>query len=501
MSRSLLRSALTVTTLGVLTRGLSFLFRIYLSRKIGAESLGIYQISLSVFFLFATLSSGLPLTLSRKTAEMHAIGKNSGEKSLISATLLIGLIVSGGVVVIFYLLSQNLTFLFSDTRCIPLFLILLPSCISTAIYGIVRGWFWGRKRYEVFALTEFFECVVRILLGVLFISGIINGIDGATGTALSFTLSDYLCTIAIIGLFFIFGGRLNKPYGYKKIVKTALPLTAVRLYNSLINSLVAIIVPAMLISSGATQSEAMIDYGRVMGMALPLILSPSMLTGALNTVLVPEIASLKARGDNENLARKTLGSLGIAVFCALAFLSIFIPLGEKIGILFYEDKIAGSYVSNSAIIMVSIVLNGVTSTIMDSLGLEVKTMKNFIIGSLFLVISLLALPKFVGVYSIVIGFGLSYSVTTILNLVEIKKCLNLSFKSFISSLFVQSLVASLTVFGVTFIKNLTNSLPLVLSITIPSIFGLLFFTISNVALGQIDVSGFLAKKKKVGKPT
>lgn len=495
MSKSLLRSALTVTVLGVLTRVLSFLFRIYLSREIGAESLGIYQIALSVFFLFATLSAGLPLTLSRKTAEMHALGKYKGEKNLISATLILGVAISGVVVCCFYLFSSNLSFLFSDERCLPLFLILLPSCISTSVYGIVRGWFWGRKKYTVFALTEFFECIVRILLGVVLISGIVDGINGATGTALSFTLSDYLCTALIVALFFIYGGRFKKPQGFKSITKTAIPLTAVRLYNSLINSLVAIIVPAMLIATGATSGEAMSDYGRIMGMALPIITSPSMVTGALNTVLVPEIASLKARGDRDNLVKKVKGSLTIAVFCALAFFVVFLPLGEKIGILFYDDSVAGTYVSYSAVIMVSMVLNGVTSTIMDSLGLEIKTMKNYVVGSVFLLVTLVGLSFFIGAYAIIVAFGVSYTITTLLNLVAIKKLLDIGYKDFASSLAVQFLIALVAVFGVTFVKNLTIGLPILVSIVIPASFGVAFFVVSNLALGQIDVSGFVTKKK------
>lgn len=499
MSKSLFRSALVVTVLGVLTRGLSFIFRIYLSREIGAESLGIYQIALSVFFPFATLSAGLPLTLSRKTAEMHALGNNKGEKNLLSATLILGVVISGAVVCLFYLFSSNLSFLFSDKRCIPLFLILLPSCISTSVYGIVRGWFWGRKKYTVFALTEFFECVVRILLGVVLISGIVDGINGATGTAISFTLSDYVCTALIVALFFIYGGRLNKPHGFKDVTKTALPLTAVRLYNSLINSLVAIIVPAMLIATGSTAGEAMSDYGRIMGMALPIITSPSMLTGALNTVLVPEIASLKARGDRENLIKKVKTSLTISVFCALAFFVVFIPLGEKIGILFYDDATAGKYVSYSAIIMVSMVLNGVTSTIMDSLGLEVKTMKNYVVGSVFLLITLVGLSSFIGAYAIIVAFGVSYTITTLLNLIAIKKLLNIEYKNFVSSLSIQLLVALVAVFGVTFVKNITVGLPIFSSIVIPSVFGIAFFVIANLALGQIDVLGFVTKKKVLSK--
>ncbi|MBR1625292.1 MAG: oligosaccharide flippase family protein, partial [Clostridia bacterium] len=64
----------TVTFFGVFTRIIGFLFKIYLSRSLGAEALGLYQIALSVFFLFASLtSSGVPMIVSRKTAEERAL--------------------------------------------------------------------------------------------------------------------------------------------------------------------------------------------------------------------------------------------------------------------------------------------------------------------------------------------------------------------------------------------------------------------------------------------
>ena len=53
-----------------LTRLFGFIFRIWLSRTIGPESLGIYQISFSIFMVLLTIiSSGLPLIISRMTAK------------------------------------------------------------------------------------------------------------------------------------------------------------------------------------------------------------------------------------------------------------------------------------------------------------------------------------------------------------------------------------------------------------------------------------------------
>ena len=417
-----------VTFLSVLARALSFLFRIYLSRTIGAENLGIYQIALSIFFLFCTLTAGLPLTVSRKTAELSVTNYKDGQKSLLSSALLVGLSLSVAVITALYLLSSHLTFLFSDERCLPLFLILLPCCISTAVYGIIRGWFWGNKNFIVFSLTEFFECIVRISLGVLLVSGVISGAGGAYGTALSFTIADVLCTVVLCILFAVYGGKLGKPNKVKEVVKTATPLTAVRLYNSLINSLIAIIVPARLIACGMDSNIAITEFGRAMGMAIPLLMSPSTLTGAIATVLVPELATLKASNNGVELKQKAEYSIIASVLCAYLFVIIFLPLGKEIGILFYNDETAGNYVSYASILMIPMSISGITATMLDSLGMEIKTMRNFVAGSVVMLLILFFTPSFLGVYSIAMGLGVSYLTSSVLNLVCLKKELKISVK-------------------------------------------------------------------------
>ena len=65
-----------VTAVSAATRLMSFFFKIYLSRELGAEILGLYQIALSVLGLMSCVgSSGVPVTLSRLSAENDALGR------------------------------------------------------------------------------------------------------------------------------------------------------------------------------------------------------------------------------------------------------------------------------------------------------------------------------------------------------------------------------------------------------------------------------------------
>ena len=71
--KSLFKTVFVITGFAVITRVLGFVFRIYLSRMLGAEMLGLYQVSLSVFMVLLTIvASGLPLVISKLSAKFFA---------------------------------------------------------------------------------------------------------------------------------------------------------------------------------------------------------------------------------------------------------------------------------------------------------------------------------------------------------------------------------------------------------------------------------------------
>ena len=96
-----------VTGFSVATRLLSFLFKIWMSRSLGAEAVGLYQIALSVLLLLFSLTAGAPTVLSRKVAECAARGDIARQNSLTTASLLMGLGVSVVICAAFYITALS----------------------------------------------------------------------------------------------------------------------------------------------------------------------------------------------------------------------------------------------------------------------------------------------------------------------------------------------------------------------------------------------------------
>ena len=91
VKRTLFTGTLLLTTAGILSRFIGFFYKIFLSRTIGAEGLGIYQLIFPVMALcFSLTSAGIQTSVSRFVS--NEIGKQNPAGARFY--LLIGLILS-----------------------------------------------------------------------------------------------------------------------------------------------------------------------------------------------------------------------------------------------------------------------------------------------------------------------------------------------------------------------------------------------------------------------
>lgn len=233
--KSLFKTVAYITIFSIITRALGFIFRIYLSRALGAEALGLYQVSLSVFMVLLTIvSSGMPVVISKLTARYYAQQDKKSEGSLMSTSLLISLITSV-VLIAFVLIFKSLfSKIFADDRCYTILLVLLPAIVCSAIYNVFRGAMWGHSNYFCYCITELFEQVARIAICVFLLSFGLTSLSPSISAGLPLTIASVLSAILAMVLYFIYGGKLKKPNNiYKEVLKSSTPITGVRVASSL----------------------------------------------------------------------------------------------------------------------------------------------------------------------------------------------------------------------------------------------------------------------------
>lgn len=492
--KKVLASVATVTVFGVFTRVLSFIFKIYLSRTLGAEAIGLYQIAMSVFYLFSSLSaSGIPLVLSRKTAEHDALQREPSF-SLFTSALIMGVCISLSTIAVLLLFRNHLGFLFSEPLAYPLFLIMIPALLSTAVYSIVRGWFWGKKQFTAYSVTETLEEVFRILFSILFISGVIAGVSGAYAVALAFTVSDMLTAVLLFAIFLFKGGKLDKPSRVKDILTPSIPVTAMRLFSSFMGTLIAFILPLRLLKYGMTAADATASFGRISGMANPLLFAPNAIISSMAIVLIPEMSANGARKQYGALNKHLNNGINFAFLVSGLFMVLYIALGQEITELLYNDSISGQYLQFAAYLMLPMSLSQLTQSALNSIGKELRAFVNYIVGNLFMVVAILILPKYIGIYAVAVSNMLSLLVTSVMNVAALRKHVDFPLR------FVKHLVMILLfLFPSAFLADCLHALfgnLKFLSLVISALAGMGMYAGLCFGTELVDVKGFLKLRRK-----
>ena len=392
-----------------------------MSRSLGAEIVGLYQIALSVLLMLFTITAGAPTVLSRKVAEAGVNGDIKKQNALLSASAVMGLGVSAVICAVLYALGDRLSFLFSNPQCLPLFFIMLPTLLTSTLYASLRSWFWGRKNFIAFSSTELVDEIVKIVLSIVFAGGFVGTISGARGIALAMTISDAFCVLVLAILFFIAGGRIAKPKGFKQLTLGIVPLSATRIITSLGASLTALVIPQMLVKGGLSVAEATAEYGRVAGMALPLIMAPVTFISALSIVLIPDVASLRSKNDVGALRAKLSSCVTFGVVIASFFFAVYLPLGTSLGTILFGDEKAGNFVSYCSMMLFPIAIAQSTTPMLNSLGKEKNTLLHTFLGALAMLPCIIFMPRYIGVYAMALGSGVCFLVISIANFIVLKK--------------------------------------------------------------------------------
>lgn len=427
MRNNVYKTTFVITALSSVERTLGFMYRIALSRFIGAEGLGLYQVALSLFAVFLTIGTGgIPVTVSRLKTKGYAERRpDSGDEAL-SAGVCLSLFATLPVCLFFFLFGEKLGFLFSDSRCVSLFKVLLVGLPVTCIYADIRGSFWGDKKFFQPSLTELFEETVMVIAGVLLLRNFsVVGSDvgqGAYLACVAVTVSYVASFVVSVFLFFLNGGKIKSPKKQlKPLFSSAVPITAVRTSSTLIGSAVAVLLPAMLVRAGHTPAEALRIFGVAAGMAMPVLSVPSTFIGSISLVLTPEFSENYYKKRTKKLTADIERGIFVSFALSCLFMPFFFAFGLPAGSLLYSDVQAGKMISRCAFMLLPMSVSMITTGILNSMNKEKLTLRFYFVGAAFMLLCVFILPAKIGAYAYPVGMTLSFVCTACCNMLCLVK--------------------------------------------------------------------------------
>lgn len=409
------KAVMILTGFTVAERLLGFLFKIYLSREIGAVGMGIYSVVLSFFFVLLTLlTSGIPLVVSKQTAKDRTLGGK-----ICTAALVFELVTAAAICAVVLALQKPIGALFADAQSMPLVIVMLPALLFSGVYSAFRGVLWGEKRFAAVSVVELIEQIARIACCVALFAFVS---DKLKAVALSMSIACLVSAAACALIYFCGRHKLQSPSGQlKPLIKTSLPITLSRTTSSVNNYIIAIAVPFLLMSGGLNSDQAMYLFGSCVGMALPLLYLPITVVGSLAFVMIPTLSESYSKGDRKNCCRQIESALCFSIIVATIVLPVYAALGEPLGTFIYNNTDAGIFLKKSAWLLIPLSFENIASSMLNSLDLERKSLINYLIGAVSMYVLCFAFFGRFDMDVFMIAFGGSLILSSALDMIDIKR--------------------------------------------------------------------------------
>jgi len=447
MKQSFLYGTVILILAGGITKLFGFAHRVVLSRIIGAEGMGLYQMVVPLlYFLITVTTFGLPVAIAKRVAETEAAQEHRQTRRF----LLISLAAAGGISIFacafLLLFSHRLAdLLFADPRAHIVMLAAIPVIPIASISLVLRGYFQGKQNMIPTAVSQLVEQVARMAVVVLMTtaflsSGVEYAAAGAVGSivfgelaGLLYVVWQYRKGVRTSGIMPVrqMGSRLRESAeSIRQLFKVAFPVTMSRIIGSVAYVLEPMIAPFALVLAGYATAEATALYGQFAGMAVPLLLFPTFLTNSLSVSLVPAVAEAAYQKKAPLVHRRIYQSMRVTLVIGAPCTVLLTIFAEPICFLLYGEQYrdVGRLLRELAPFSVFLFFQAPLAAALQGLDLAQVVFRNSLVGAIVKIAAMFLFtsqPGF-GIHGTVISLNLSITLVTLLHLASLMKKIGFS---------------------------------------------------------------------------
>lgn len=437
-----LKGTLILTVSSIVVKVIGSLNWIILSRVLGGEGIGLYQMGFPIYLMAITLSSaGIPVAISIITAEKLAQKDFLGAKRVFNVSLRLlfvtGLVFASALFFGAHWLIDN--HWIRDSRAYYSIIALAPAVFFVTFLASFRGYLQGWQIMTPTAASEIVEQLMRVVTMIVFANMFMpHGLAYAAGGASMGAGVGAFCALLVLMWFY---GRLKQklkadlqqqnPLATResaraiisRLLRLALPVSMSSLMLPLVANLDLLIVPQRLEAAGFHISQATEFFGYLTGMAVPLINLATIFTAAMTISLVPAISESRALNDVFGIRAKTRTAFRVALIITCpCFVGMYF-LAEKIAALIYNAPGAADAIQTMSVGILLLGLHQISTGILQGLGRTSIPVINMILAAavkVFLSWTLTAIPT-LGIKGAAMATVVDFGLAAVLNMIFIYK--------------------------------------------------------------------------------
>lgn len=361
---SVLKGAAALALAGLLIKIGNLLVRLPLTRLVGSEGLGIYQMALPAYNALLHLAvGGVPVAVQNLVAEYNERGRRDVMHRVLRLALTYGLLAGGAAACLLLVGAPFLARALGDARAYWPLVALAPAVILNGLDSVLRHYMQGQKRMTPSAVASVVEqgTKIAVSMGAAILLLPLGLEYAAAGAALGITVG----ALASV-LFMLWRVRREQaeeepdldeappaaskaaskaarpvPRGLgMRMLRLAWPVTLGSVTMPLLNVLDVSIVQRGFLKAGYPPAEATALYGAFAGIAVQVVWFPFVLTNAVANATVPTLTAAQARGDMQAVRQRVVLGLRTASLICLPVAIGAMVLAAPIALLFGEPLAA-----------------------------------------------------------------------------------------------------------------------------------------------------------------
>ena len=400
-----LKGTMILTISSIIVKVIGSLNWIILSRVLGGEGIGLYQMGFPIYLMAITVSSaGVPVAISIITSEKLANKDYRGAKRVFNVSLRL-LLISGLIFssALFFgadfLINQHII---RDSRAYYSIIALAPAVFFVTFLASFRGYLQGWQIMTPTATSEVVEQLVRVITMLVFADLFMPyGLAYAAGGASMGAGAGAFCALLVLMWFYRrLKRRLHEEieaqddsipqesagHIIKRLLKLALPVSLTSLMLPIGANLDLLIVPQRLEVAGFDVRHATELFGYLTGMAVPLVNLATIFTAAMTISLVPSISESRTLERFDAIRDKIRLAFRVAMIITFpCFMGLFF-LAEKVAALIYNAPGAAGAIQTMSVGILFLGMHQISTGILQGLGKTAIPVINMILACLVKVV-------------------------------------------------------------------------------------------------------------------
>jgi stage V sporulation protein B len=464
--------------MNVIIRIIGFSYDVLLSKLLGAEAMGLFQIAMSTIMTFLIItSSGIPTSVTKLVAEQNSKKNQYNVESIYKTAMTLNLFISLFLGIILFLSAEFIaTKIFKNKDMLLGVYELLPALIILSLSTVLKSYFYGMKNIMTPSIAQIIEHLTRfiIIISILYYVCPIEPIYGAMIAILGISIGEFFDLIwSLFSKRRLYKNKSNNILQRQKgnsfliqLLSMSLPLTISGFFSVILRFSNTILIPSRLIAAGYTSSQSVATFGRIMGMTMPLIHLPFIVTSALVVNLIPSLSEQVILKRYKDIKNDIQLSLKATFLVSIPLTAIYVTFSKSLAVFLYSDPLVADFIYIMGYGTIFMAVQHNFSGILYGLNRQVRATTNRLIGMVVQVIIVYLLvgnSKF-GINGFFISYYSSAIIIMILDIFTLKKSikLKLNYLDILGKPLLASAFMILFIYISTYnLENLQNSTPLI----------------------------------------